>query len=132
MRGYRPEELFDDRGAPAAELAALAPRGDRRMGANPHATSRAFDGQIESGDDHVAPDGRVMEVLSEHQCEGWLEGYLLPNKKRCCGAESSPGPAGRGNTSSGSPRYESPAGASATPAEVAAGTAQQCFRITVR
>jgi xylulose-5-phosphate/fructose-6-phosphate phosphoketolase len=149
MRGYRPEELFDEHGALAAELAALAPRGWRRMGANPHAngglllqdlhlpdfrpyavevtkpgggtaegtrvlgtwlrdvitrnprsfrlfgpdetasnrlqdvfeaTGRAFDGQIIPGDDHLAPDGRVMEVLSEHQCEGWLEGYLLTGR----------------------------------------------------
>jgi xylulose-5-phosphate/fructose-6-phosphate phosphoketolase len=44
------------------------------------ATSRAFDGQVIPGDDHLAPDGRVMEVLSEHQCEGWLEGYLLTGR----------------------------------------------------
>ena len=44
------------------------------------ATSRAFDGEIIPGDDHLAPDGRVMEVLSEHLCEGWLEGYLLTGR----------------------------------------------------
>jgi xylulose-5-phosphate/fructose-6-phosphate phosphoketolase len=43
-------------------------------------TDRAFDGQIVPGDDHLAPDGRVMEVLSEHMCEGWLEGYLLTGR----------------------------------------------------
>ena len=132
------------------ELAALAPRDDRRMSANPHAngglllrdldlpdfrdyavpvaspgagdgrghpragrpgcgtssarnpanfrlfgpdetasnrlqdvfevTDRAFDGEIIPGDDHLAPDGRVMEVLSEHLCQGWLEGYLLTGR----------------------------------------------------
>ena len=148
MRGYRPEELFDAQGRLAEELAALAPRSYRRMGANPHAngglllraldlpdfrgyarpavpragtaegtralgtwlrdvirrnpstfrlfgpdetasnrlqdvfqaTDRAFAGQIVPGDDHLARDGRVMEVLSEHQCEGWLEGYLLTGR----------------------------------------------------
>ncbi len=149
LRGYRPEELFDQAGALAGELAALAPRSHRRMSANPHAnggllardldlpafrdyavtvsrpgtgateatrvlggwlrdvirrnprtfrlfgpdetasnrlsevfevTDRAFDGQIRPGDDHLAPDGRVMEVLSEHLCEGWLEGYLLTGR----------------------------------------------------
>ncbi len=44
------------------------------------ATSRAFDGQIIDGDNDLAPDGRVMEVLSEHLCEGWLEGYLLTGR----------------------------------------------------
>src|SRR5216683_889471 len=149
LRSYRAEELFDDSGALLPELAALAPRGDRRMSANPHAngglllrelrlpdfrdyavtvsapgageseatrvlgdwlrdviranpsnfrlfgpdetesnrlgdvfevTNRAFDGQIVPGDNHLAPDGRVMEVLSEHMCQGWLEGYLLTGR----------------------------------------------------
>jgi xylulose-5-phosphate/fructose-6-phosphate phosphoketolase len=149
MRSYRPEELFDERGALRAELAALAPEGERRMGANPHAnggvllrdlelpdfreyavdvpsptasaseptrvlgeflrdvirlnpesfrivgpdetasnrlgavfeaTDRAWDAETLSSDDHLAPDGRVMEVLSEHLCEGWLEGYLLTGR----------------------------------------------------
>jgi xylulose-5-phosphate/fructose-6-phosphate phosphoketolase len=44
------------------------------------ATDRAFDGEIGPTDDHLAPDGRVMEVLSEHLCEGWLEGYLLTGR----------------------------------------------------
>src|SRR6478735_2691575 len=39
-------------------------------------TSRAWEGETREGDDHLAPDGRVMEVLSEHLCQGWLEGYL--------------------------------------------------------
>ncbi|MBV9379304.1 MAG: phosphoketolase family protein [Streptosporangiaceae bacterium] len=43
-------------------------------------TSRQFDGQILPGDDHLAPDGRVIEVLSEHLCQGWLEGYLLTGR----------------------------------------------------
>ncbi len=151
MKSYRPEELFDARGALRSELAELAPRGTRRMGANPHAnggvllrdlcmpdfrryainipkpgavraectrvlggflrdvmklnlesrnfrifgpdetasnrlgavfevTNRAFTGRIEPGDEHVALDGRVMEVLSEHMCQGWLEGYLLTGR----------------------------------------------------
>jgi xylulose-5-phosphate/fructose-6-phosphate phosphoketolase len=149
MRSYRPDELFDENGALVEELAALAPEGDRRMGANPHAngglllrdlelpdfrdyavevrrpgertseatrvlggflrdvirrnpdnfrvmgpdetasnrlsavfeaTDRAWDAETLSTDDHLAPDGRVMEVLSEHMCQGWLEGYLLTGR----------------------------------------------------
>ncbi len=151
MRSYRPEELFDESGALKAELAALAPRGNRRMGANPHAnggallkdlrlpdfrdyalavfepgaaeaestrvmgnflrdvmklnrdarnfrvvgpdetasnrlgalfevTNRAWVAERLAGDDHLAPDGRVMEILSEHTCQGWLEGYLLTGR----------------------------------------------------
>jgi len=44
------------------------------------ATGRAWDAERLPGDDHLAPDGRVMEVLSEHQCQGWLEGYLLTGR----------------------------------------------------
>jgi xylulose-5-phosphate/fructose-6-phosphate phosphoketolase len=44
------------------------------------ATDRAWDAELRSGDDHLAANGRVMEVLSEHQCEGWLEGYLLTGR----------------------------------------------------
>jgi len=149
MRSYRPEDLFDEQGALRPELAALAPEGERRMGANPHAngglllrdlelpdfrtyavdvpapatktseatrvmgiwlrdvvaanpdnfrlmgpdetasnrlsavfevTNRAWDAQRYDSDDHLAPDGRVMEVLSEHLCQGWLEGYLLTGR----------------------------------------------------
>jgi len=151
MRSYRPEELFDDRGALRPDLAALAPRGTRRMSANPHAngglllrelrmpdfrdyavdlpapgatiaesarvmgtflrdvmrenlesanfrlfspdennsnrwqdvlevTDRCYMAEIKPEDDHLSPDGRVMEVLSEHQCQGWLEGYLLTGR----------------------------------------------------
>ena len=151
MRSYRPEELFDERGQLIAELAALAPAGTRRMGANPHAngglllrdlvmpdfrdyavavknpgrieaeatrvmgqllrdvmtlnadarnfrvmgpdetasnrlnalfevTDRTFAAEILATDDHLAPDGRVMEILSEHVCQGWLEGYLLTGR----------------------------------------------------
>ncbi|HZD69540.1 MAG TPA: phosphoketolase family protein [Actinomycetes bacterium] len=149
MRGYRPERLFDEHGTLAAELAALPPKGQRRMSANPHTngglllrdlrlpdyrdyavdvtkpgatlseatrvlgaflrdvirrnpdsfrlfgpdetvsnrlgqvfevTNRAFEGEILRGDDHLAPSGRVLEVLSEHLCQGWLEGYLLTGR----------------------------------------------------
>jgi xylulose-5-phosphate/fructose-6-phosphate phosphoketolase len=151
MQSYRPEELFDAQGSLRPELQALAPEGDRRMGANPHAngglllkdlalpqfhdyavavpepgavraeatrmagqllrdvmrlnadaanfrvmgpdetasnrltalfeaTNRVSTAEIFSTDDHIAPDGRVMEVLSEHLCQGWLEGYLLTGR----------------------------------------------------
>ena len=43
-------------------------------------TDRTWDAELRPGDDHLAPDGRVMEVLSEHQCQGWLEGYLLTGR----------------------------------------------------
>ncbi len=149
MRSYRPEELFDEHGALRPELAELAPKGDRRLGANPHAngglllreldlpdfsdyaaeveapaqgsseptrvlgawlrdvvranperfrimgpdetasnrlssvfeaTERVWQGTLEPGDEHLARHGRVMEVLSEHLCQGWLEGYLLTGR----------------------------------------------------
>ncbi len=149
MKSYRPEELFDDNGTLKPELAALAPIGERRMGANPHAnggvllrdlrlpdfrdytvavdspggsvaestrvmgnflrdvmqknrdnfrvfgpdetasnrlgalfevTDRAWMALRYDFDDHLAPDGRVMEMLSEHACQGWLEGYLLTGR----------------------------------------------------
>jgi xylulose-5-phosphate/fructose-6-phosphate phosphoketolase len=149
LKSYRPRELFDTAGRLVPDLAALAPTGERRMSANPHAngglllrdlrlpdfrdyavsvprpgavngeatrvqgtfirdviranpatfrvfspdetnsnrwnavfeaTNRCSTGEILPGDDHVAPDGRVMEMLSEHQCEGWLEGYLLTGR----------------------------------------------------
>ncbi|MBV8459288.1 MAG: phosphoketolase family protein [Candidatus Eremiobacteraeota bacterium] len=149
MRSYRPEELFDASGRLEADIASLAPTGDRRMGANPHAnggillrdlvmpdyhsyavpvqapgatdaestrvlgamlrdvirgnptsfrlfgpdetssnrldavfevTDRCSTAEVLASDDHVAPDGRVMEVLSEHICQGWLEGYLLTGR----------------------------------------------------
>jgi len=152
MRSYRPEELFDDDGRLRAELAELAPQGDRRMGANPHAnggillrdlrmpdfhlhavtvpspgavdgqdtlvlggflrdvtrlnaeernfrivgpdetlsnllgavfeaTDRQWEAPTVENDEFLAPDGRVLDsMLSEHQCEGWLEGYLLTGR----------------------------------------------------
>jgi xylulose-5-phosphate/fructose-6-phosphate phosphoketolase len=149
MRAYRPEELFDKTGRLVGDLADLAPRGDRRMSANPNAnggillhdlklpdfrdyavevtrpgtetseatrvlgtylrdviasnkdnfrlmgpdetvsnrlgavfeaTDRVWEAAVEPGDDHLASDGRVMEVLSEHMCQGWLEGYLLTGR----------------------------------------------------
>ncbi len=51
-----------------------------RLGAVLEATPRGWMERIEPGDDHLAPDGRVLEVLSEHNCEGWLEGYLLTGR----------------------------------------------------
>jgi xylulose-5-phosphate/fructose-6-phosphate phosphoketolase len=151
MQSYRPDELFDETGRLISELRELAPKGERRMGANPHAnggilrkdlhlpdfrdykvevpkpgrvtaeatrvlgymlrdvmklnagsrnfrifgpdettsnrlngvlevTDREFVGEILPGDDHISPDGRVLEVLSEHLCQGWLEGYLLTGR----------------------------------------------------
>ncbi|MEE9157440.1 MAG: phosphoketolase family protein [Gammaproteobacteria bacterium] len=151
MKSYKPEELFDAAGQLIPELRDLAPRGNRRMGANPHAngglllkdlrmpdfrdyaldvpepghvlgeatrvmgqylrdimkrnmksgnfrvmgpdetasnrlgalfevTDRTWlDGTIPE-DDHLSPEGRVMEILSEHTCQGWLEGYLLTGR----------------------------------------------------
>jgi xylulose-5-phosphate/fructose-6-phosphate phosphoketolase len=151
LKSYQPEELFDERGRLRPELAELAPVGERRMGANPHAnggillrdlrmpdfreyaldvptrsvtgigdthvlgkflrdvirlnleqrnfrlfgpdetlsngleavfeaTNRQWEGSTVANDQFLAPAGRVMEVLSEHQCEGWLEGYLLTGR----------------------------------------------------
>ncbi|MFC4109505.1 phosphoketolase family protein [Micromonospora zhanjiangensis] len=51
-----------------------------RLGAAFEVTDRAFVGQLRPGDDNLSPDGRVMEVLSEHLCQGWLEGYLLTGR----------------------------------------------------
>ncbi len=51
-----------------------------RLGAVFEVTNRAWDAETRSSDDHLAPDGRVMEVLSEHLCQGWLEGYLLTGR----------------------------------------------------
>ncbi|HKN67791.1 MAG TPA: phosphoketolase family protein, partial [Gemmatimonadaceae bacterium] len=151
MRSYHPDELFDAEGKLVAELAELAPKGNRRMGANPHAngglllrdlllpdfrdyavpvpapgersaestralgtflrdvfalntqaanfrlfgpdetesnrltnvyeaTDKVFMEPILPTDEHLSTDGRVMEVLSEHLCQGWLEGYLLTGR----------------------------------------------------
>jgi xylulose-5-phosphate/fructose-6-phosphate phosphoketolase len=151
MKTYKPEELFDANGKFKSEFAELAPKGERRMSANPHAngglllhdlrmpdfrkyaveckkpgatdseatrqmgrflrdvmklnlenknfrlfspdennsnrwqdalevTNRAWMAERFDYDDHLAPDGRVMEMLSEHQCQGWLEGYLLTGR----------------------------------------------------
>ena len=151
MKSYHPQEVFDPNGALIPELAELAPKGTRRMGANPHAngglllrdlrlpdfrsyavnvpkpgteiseatrvlgdmlrdvlkmndashnfrvfgpdetasnrlnavfevTDRVSTAKILPTDDHVSTDGRVMEVLSEHMCQGWLEGYLLTGR----------------------------------------------------
>ena len=149
MRSYRPDELFDAGGALRADLANLAPTGERRMSANPHAnggallrdlrlpdfrdyavtvptpggttaeatrvlgelirdvitlnpesfrlfgpdetasnrlqavfeaTDKAWMADMLPVDEHLAPDGRVLEILSEHTCQGWLEGYLLTGR----------------------------------------------------
>ncbi|WP_243079939.1 phosphoketolase family protein [Pantoea sp. MQR6] len=149
MRSYQPEDLFDENGTLKAELQALAPQGDKRMGASPFANGGllrrelnvpdirefAFDTQkpgsqqaqatehlgrylsaifqrnkdnfrlfgpdetasnrltpvfdvtsktwleaVKPYDEQLARDGRVMEILSEHQCQGWLEGYLLTGR----------------------------------------------------
>jgi len=151
MKSYKPEELFDEKGALIPELAELAPKGERRMGANPNAngglllkdlhlpdfreyavevpkpgtvtaeatrvlgkmlrdvmkmnresrnfrvfgpdetssnrldalfevTNRMSTATVLPTDDHVSSDGRVLEVLSEHMCQGWLEGYLLTGR----------------------------------------------------
>ena len=151
MKSYRPQELFSETGEFKPELAALAPKGNRRMGANPHAnggvllkdlrlpdfreyavdvpkpgvvfaeatrvlgsflrdvmklnekqrnfrvfgpdetasnrlsalfevTDRAWVADKVPEDENLAPDGRVMEILSEHTCQGWLEGYLLTGR----------------------------------------------------
>jgi len=151
MKSYRPEELYDEQGTLHAELQELAPKGEHRMGANPHAnggqllkqlhlpdfrnyatavtapgaagegdtyvsgrflrdiikandkqrnfrifgpdetasnrlelvfeaTNRQWEGPVVATDEFQAAEGRVMEMLSEHQCEGWLEGYLLTGR----------------------------------------------------
>jgi xylulose-5-phosphate/fructose-6-phosphate phosphoketolase len=149
MRSYRPEELFDENGALAPELAELPPEGDRRLSASPHAnggtllrdlllpdfrdyrvdvlepattfseatrvlgsflrdvirrnpdsfrlfgpdetesnrlaavfeaTSKTWEAELAPTDENLAAGGRVMEVLSEHLCQGWLEGYLLTGR----------------------------------------------------
>jgi len=151
MKSYRPQELFDENGTFRPELRELAPPGDRRMSANPHANGgillrelqlpdfddyavqvpepgavqaeatritggylrdvmklnlgprnfrvfgpdettsnrlnaiyeaspKRWDAQILKIDEDLSPDGHVMEVLSEHLCEGWLEGYLLTGR----------------------------------------------------
>ncbi|HEX5094610.1 MAG TPA: phosphoketolase family protein [Acidimicrobiia bacterium] len=151
MRSYSPDELFDDDGAPRAIVAGWLPRGDRRIGANPHAngglllrdlqlpdfrdygvrvdapgatdaeatrvlgtflrdvmaanmdtanfrlfgpdevasnrlddvyevTDKVWQGEVLLVDEHLARHGRVMEILSEHTCQGWLEGYLLTGR----------------------------------------------------
>jgi xylulose-5-phosphate/fructose-6-phosphate phosphoketolase len=51
-----------------------------RLDAALEVTDRAFAAEVRDGDDHLSPDGRIMEVLSEHLCQGWLEGYLLTGR----------------------------------------------------
>jgi xylulose-5-phosphate/fructose-6-phosphate phosphoketolase len=68
--------------AEAANFRVFGPdeTASNRLGAVLEATDRAWTAEIRPGDDHLAPDGRVMEVLSEHLCQGWLEGYLLTGR----------------------------------------------------
>ena len=151
MKSYKPEQLFDENGGLLPQLNDLAPKGNRRMGANPHAngglllkdlkmpdfrdyavnvpspgqvtaeatrimgaflrdimklnedrknfrvfgpdetasnrltelfnvTDRTWMEERIPADDHLSPEGRVMEILSEHTCQGWLEGYLLTGR----------------------------------------------------
>jgi xylulose-5-phosphate/fructose-6-phosphate phosphoketolase len=151
MRSYKPEKLFDEHGRPRPEVRAVAPTGERRMGANPHAngglllrdlvlpdfrdygvdvdqpgtvtheptrvlgtwlrdvfvanadhanfrlfgpdetasnrldavyaaTDKVWEAEYSPLDEHLSPDGRVMEILSETTCQGWLEGYLLTGR----------------------------------------------------
>ncbi len=151
LRSYQPDQLFDSAGRPLPELLSLVPRGDRRLGASPHAngglllrdldmpgprehavtvsapgrtvaeptrvlgamladvmrrnvvsrnfrvvgpdetesnrlnavvevTGKTWEADVLDVDEHLAPDGRVMEILSEHTCQGWLEGYLLTGR----------------------------------------------------
>ena len=149
LRSYRPEELFDETGAPVPTIRDLHPESERRMSANPHsnggtvlrdlrmpdfrdyavevpepgtgaveatrelgrmlrdiiaanpenfrlfapdennsnrlsdvleATDRTWNAQTLPGDDHLGRSGRLMEILSEHTCQGWLEGYLLTGR----------------------------------------------------
>jgi xylulose-5-phosphate/fructose-6-phosphate phosphoketolase len=51
-----------------------------RLGAVFEVEDRCFEGEVLPGDDHISPRGRVMEVLSEHNCQGWLEGYALTGR----------------------------------------------------
>ncbi|MFJ8625066.1 phosphoketolase [Kitasatospora sp. NPDC093550] len=151
LRSYRPQELFDERGRPTAQVLACVPEGRHRLGANPHAnggvllrdlplpdleryavpvdkpgatlheptrvlgdlleqvmadtaerrdfrlvgpdetasnrlqavyaaTGKAWQAATLPVDEHLARDGRVLEILSEHTCQGWLEGYLLTGR----------------------------------------------------
>jgi xylulose-5-phosphate/fructose-6-phosphate phosphoketolase len=74
--------LRDAIGANPANLRIMGPdeTASNRLGAVFEVTNRAWDAERLDSDDHLAPDGRVMEVLSEHLCQGWLEGYLLTGR----------------------------------------------------
>jgi xylulose-5-phosphate/fructose-6-phosphate phosphoketolase len=55
------------------------------LGAVFEVTSRQWEGRVEPGDEFLAPAGQVLDsMLSEHQCQGWLEGYLLTGRQRIC------------------------------------------------
>ena len=69
-----------NRRAELPDLWARMRRSSNRLERVFEATERQWDAEIEPSDDYLAPDGRVMEVLSEHQCQGWLEGYLLTGR----------------------------------------------------
>src|SRR5487761_2000357 len=101
LKSYRTSELFDNNGTLLPELKALAPKGNRRMSANQHANGGLMRKALHMPDckdyaiavtkpgtilpenadgGELATDGRVMEMLSEHTLEGWLEGYLLTGR----------------------------------------------------
>ncbi len=88
LRSYRPDELFDEAGRPRQQLLAQVPDGPRRMGSNPHSngdaiyevSGKAWNADVLPVDEHLQLGGRVMEILSEHTCQGWLEGYLLTGR----------------------------------------------------
>ena len=65
---------------PRTSACSAPTRRPRPLSAVFEATDRAWVAELEPGDEHLAPDGRVMEVLSEHLCQGWLEGYLLTGR----------------------------------------------------
>jgi len=79
------DTLAGDRKANPSSFRLFGPdeTASNRLQAVFEATDRTWDAEIRPGDDHLAPDGRVMEVLSEHQCQGWLEGYLLTVDTGC-------------------------------------------------
>jgi xylulose-5-phosphate/fructose-6-phosphate phosphoketolase len=78
--GFMRDLLRDNAGAANFRVFSPDETSSNRWGAVFDVTDRCFTGTILPGDEHVSPDGRVMEMLSEHQCQGWLEGYLLTGR----------------------------------------------------
>ena len=70
----------DRRATPTLPAVRTRRDASNRLSAVFEVTDRAWEAETVPGDDHLAPDGRVMEVLSEHLCQGWLEGYLLTGR----------------------------------------------------